>query len=345
MAFGTFLLADISGHSRYLDEAGLRHASNSTAKLLNALIAASHRPWRVANIEGDAVFFVNPARVPVPDLLAHVRTLFGAFLLRVMDVSQDVDCGCGACGRANRLTVKFIAHAGDYEDRVIGRRRELIGPDVVLTHRLLKPGVTGEEYLLLTRTYLGNDAVPDLPTSDGALQLEEPVPFVVADLAPVRRDLESRLAVYVSDDEAIRRLRTEIRAEAARVWEVLTDPAAMRAWSGAQRVDAYPARDGAVGTSYQWVLPDGHEFGQLLIASDPGSRRLTFRRDDVPLLRYVYTTYRVGEHEAGSALTCAVGAARRFPLAGRVLSAFERRHPDGAADRTLVRLKELFEEG
>lgn len=344
MAYGTFLLADISGHSRYLDQAGLQHAGNITAKLLNSLIAAIHKRWRVANLEGDAVFFLRQERVPVVEVLAYVGDLYAAFFDRVLDASQDVDCGCGACGGANRLTVKFIVHAGRYEERPIGGRRELIGPDVVVAHRLMKPEVPLAEYMLLSGHYLGDEVITGLPWSEGELQLQEPVPFVVVDLTGHRREAEASHEVFVSGRDALERVEIEVAAPPSAVWSALVEAERIRAWSGASEVIEFPAGGGAVGTSYRWILPDGYEFGQLLIAIDRQRRRLTLRRADLPPVRYVYTTYAVDERDGGSVVSCTLGVARRLPFSAKLLSRLENRHPMTGPRALLARLKTHCEE-
>ncbi len=345
MAYGTFLLADISGYSRYLDEAGLEHASKQAAKLLNAIIAANRKRWRVANLEGDAVFFVRDGRVPPVELLAFVGDLFLGFYDRVLDISQDIDCGCGACGGANRLSLKFLAHAGHYQEREIGGRHELIGPDVVVVHRLLKPEVGMWEYLLMTQTYVGEDVFTALPTKTGVLPLEEPVPFVVADLAPVRREIETSHSVYVNDLDAVRKLEVAVEAPPDRVWRAFTAVEDIRAWSGASEILEYRALAGPIGTSYRLILADGYKFGQLVIAMDPPGHRLTLRRDDVPGVRFVHTTYSVGPSNGGSLVTFAQGVSRRVPFASKLIARVEQQHPDAAAAAALQRLKQLCESG
>jgi uncharacterized protein DUF2652 len=337
--YGTFLLADISGYSKYLDEAGLQHASSMAAKLLNSLIDANRKRWRVANLEGDAVFFVRDGRVPPEDVLSFVRDLFGAFYDRILDISQDIDCGCGACGSANRLTVKFIVHAGQYQDREIGGRREVIGPEVVVAHRLLKPEVGISEYLLFTRAYLGDESFTALPTTERVLELDQPVPFVAGDMTPVRREMDASHATFVGGRDAVRTFELAVAAPPERVWTALTAPHDVRVWSGASNVLAYPALGGLVGTSYQWILADGHQFGQLLIAADDLSLRVTLRRDDVPLVGYVYTTYSVDRRDGGSLVRCAQGVSRRRPVASRLIAREEGRHPQIGCAVELERLK------
>ena len=45
-------------------------------------------------------------------------------------------CPCDACARIDVLDLKFILHAGPY----VIHRGELVGPEVVIAHRLLKTG-------------------------------------------------------------------------------------------------------------------------------------------------------------------------------------------------------------
>jgi uncharacterized protein YndB with AHSA1/START domain len=342
---GTFLLADISGYSRYLDESGLQHASSSAAKLLNAIIDANRKRWTVANLEGDAVFLVHEGRVPPHELLPFVIDLFEGFYDRVLDISQDIDCGCGACIGVNRLTLKFIVHAGHYEVREIGGRSELIGPDVVIAHRLLKPDVGMSEYVLMTESYLDGSPFTALPTAPGVLPRDEPVPFVVADLTPARREIDARHAVYVTARDAVRRLDVTVASPPERVWEALTAVDGMRAWSGASDVHMYPALAGAgaVGTSYRWILPDGYEFGQLLVAIDPPARRLTLRRADVPGAGFVHSTYSVEGTDGSSVVTFAQSSAKHGPFGSRRITRIERQHPDAAAAAALERLKAYCE--
>lgn len=182
---GTFVLADISGFSQYLDEAGLQHASNVTAKLLNDLIEANGDRWQIANLEGDCVFFFREGREPTGELLAHLRSLFECFFARQREIGQDTDCGCGACEGASQLALKFIVHAGEYAEQSIGGRCELIGPDVVTAHRLLKNDLGLSEYILLTRSYIGDDPPSGYQVSEGSLETQTgSIDFVTLEPTP-----------------------------------------------------------------------------------------------------------------------------------------------------------------
>ena len=185
---GTFVLADISGFSQYLDEAGLQHASDVTAELLNALIEANGNRWQIANLEGDCVFFFREGREPTSELLAHLRSLFERFSSRRLEIGRDSDCGCGACKGANELALKFIVHAGEYAEQRIGGRREIIGPDVVTAHRLLKNDTGLSEYVILTRSYLGHETLSEYQASESSLKTAGgSVAVVILDIPTARQ--------------------------------------------------------------------------------------------------------------------------------------------------------------
>jgi hypothetical protein len=307
---GTFVLADLSGYTGYLDAAGLEHASKVTAKLLNALIQANGKRWQVANLEGDCIFFFQEAREPPGPLLAHVTRLFESFFLRVLDMGQDTDCGCGACGGSNQLALKFIVHAGEYAEQKVGGRRELVGPDVVAAHRLLKNEASAREYVLLTDAYLGDDR------PEASLQLigGGGLPAYQLDLAPTRRDLEATHAVFVSARQSGINLAAQIHAPPLTVWNALLDPAGLHDWSGAHDVFCFPAGGGKVGTVVRLIMPDGRDFVQLVIAADDRRRLITFRRADLPFTRYVYTTYEVGDEGNAARLRCYLAANTPIPM-------------------------------
>src|SRR5205814_10537963 len=59
-------------------------------------------------------------------------------------------CGCDGCSQAGKLKVKFVAHVGEVGSQAIGRRKQLVGVDVIVVHRMLKNSVPVPEYLLVS---------------------------------------------------------------------------------------------------------------------------------------------------------------------------------------------------
>ena len=77
--------------------------------------------------------------------------VFAAFRARQRELAADESCGCRACRSMGRLDLKIIAHHGRFLRQMVGDRSQAAGVDVILAHRMLKNGVTGSDYALLTR--------------------------------------------------------------------------------------------------------------------------------------------------------------------------------------------------
>src|SRR4030088_377031 len=74
--------------------------------------------------------------------------------LRKVVAERAVHCSCQACVRAPTLTVKVIAHHGNYTRFRVGQVEQLHGTDVIVLHRLAKNHVPSHEYVLATAPLL-----------------------------------------------------------------------------------------------------------------------------------------------------------------------------------------------
>ena len=68
-AQGTFILADISGYTRFVASVAIEHSNEIIGHLLNAMLKANSGQWNVANIEGDCIFFYREGREEAPGAL------------------------------------------------------------------------------------------------------------------------------------------------------------------------------------------------------------------------------------------------------------------------------------
>src|SRR6266702_260977 len=59
---GTFVLADIGGYTRFLTGVGIEHGKEITEDLLNHLLKCNRGRWKLANVEGDCIFFYREGR-------------------------------------------------------------------------------------------------------------------------------------------------------------------------------------------------------------------------------------------------------------------------------------------
>ncbi len=154
MASSLLFIADISGFTRFVNETELSHSRHVISELLEAIIDTNEIDLEVAEIEGDAVLFYKYGSVPsIEDLINQCRRMFVEFHSHLLNYKHRRICDCGACRTAQDLTIKFVAHSGDFNFLKVKEHRKPHGSDVVLTHRLLKNNIQGKEYLLLTDTF------------------------------------------------------------------------------------------------------------------------------------------------------------------------------------------------
>ena len=166
---GALLLADISGYTGFLQGVAEAHralivdqpeppaAYGLMSSLLEAVTASIIPPFRLAKLEGDAVFAVAAdadLAVRGAALVACLRACHAAFAIRLGEANAQWSCTCGSCSWIHGLGIKFVLHHGDYFAQRIAGQEEVVGPDVIVAHRLLKNharDLVGERpYVLLT---------------------------------------------------------------------------------------------------------------------------------------------------------------------------------------------------
>jgi len=161
---GLLLIADISGYTEYLEHEELQHAQAIIAQLLESVIDVACGSLELVKLEGDAAFFVAEDGPKIGDLvLGAVHTMFEAFHRRLREIEHATTCQCAGCVCACKMALKFVGHYGSFAEHHIHGLRELIGPDVILLHRLLKNTVEMREYALFSEALvdkLGEHVLP-----------------------------------------------------------------------------------------------------------------------------------------------------------------------------------------
>lgn len=149
---GPLVLADISGYTAFLQEVASAHAKDAFAdgavpeaygiltRLLDGIVEGLVPPYTLSKLEGDAVFaFATGDTVPTGnDVLARFADCYASFRREVGSAKDIWPCWCEACANIDRLDLKFVLHAGHFVMQEIAGQRELVGPEVVIAHRLLK---------------------------------------------------------------------------------------------------------------------------------------------------------------------------------------------------------------
>jgi hypothetical protein len=233
------LIADISGYTGYLADVELDHAQDILADLIGAVVSALRPTFRLAKLEGDAAFTYAPAeRLDGSMLLDTIERCYVGFRRRRRDVRQATSCECNACARIPDLDLKFVVHHGEAIRQKVAGRQELLGPDVVVVHRLLKNEVVEQlgmpAYALLTQRCI--DAADIDPSELGMRQHIETydrigdVPAWAHDLERRWQEEEARARVLVSPDEAILDVSVRTAAPPQVAWEFLTTPGQRMSW-------------------------------------------------------------------------------------------------------------------
>jgi class 3 adenylate cyclase len=183
------VLADISGYTQFLDTVRAAHASTDfdsgeipmayamMSNLLNGIAASMDPPLTLVKFEGDAVFAVSSDGTLAKGaaMVECIRRCYQNFKTRLDEAGAVWTCGCGACGRKGTLDLKFVIHHGEYFVQALASHVDVVGPDVIIAHRLLKNSAAG----VIGSTAYGLFTDPaanalDLPL-DGAPRLTEPI--------------------------------------------------------------------------------------------------------------------------------------------------------------------------
>jgi Protein of unknown function (DUF2652) len=173
------LIADIGGYTEFMrfHRSILGHAEAITTRLLEKVVDAA-RDFDLIEIEGDAAFLSREADsldrgATVAAITQAAVAMHRAFHVERRLVERNM-CPCDSCGQANDLKLKFVAHVGEVATQTIKRRRNLVGMDVILVHRLLKNPVQMAEYVLLSESLYrsGGASLADHPVHEISLDLE-----------------------------------------------------------------------------------------------------------------------------------------------------------------------------
>jgi Protein of unknown function (DUF2652) len=168
-ANGPLVLADIGGYTSFLRTVAIAHADDAFAdgqipdaysmmsSLLDGIVGRLVPPFSLSKLEGDAVFGYATDDALVPHgaaFRACIEACHADFHGRLRAAHEVWSCRCGACVRIDALELKFILHAGPFVIQDIAGHPELIGPEIVMAHRLLKTeaaaAIGSGAYALLT---------------------------------------------------------------------------------------------------------------------------------------------------------------------------------------------------
>lgn len=319
---GLIVLADVSGYTEFITTTELDHSREILGELLGTLCECAPGSLTIAQIEGDAVFWLCDQEAP--GLVALLQEKFVEFHRRLRFMTLVTTCPCRACAAIGALTLKFVVHRGSYVRQRVAGSDHFVGADLVLAHRLLKNAVPSREYILLTGAALA--AV----TAGGAVPHEETIEHIgtirgaYIELSALRRmalaertehltPREAQAVVVRSFSASVERVRHAMREEGAAGprgahYQLLEDPPAPGALTALPRSVGDDrthelARDGARGSVLGQEIHCHHE-GDIkvmrLIKADRDAQGSAATTHLIGTDRAVYLTHLLAGTATGS---------------------------------------------
>ncbi|MBQ4821548.1 DUF2652 domain-containing protein [Aquimarina sp. MMG016] len=162
MTDSLLFIPDISGFTKFVQNTEIEHSQHVISELLEVLIKANTQDLRLAEVEGDALFFFKENEIPSQEkLLAQIETMFTAFYSHLKLLEKNRICPCNACAAAPDLQLKIIAHCGDLQFITVQQKQKPFGECVIEAHRLLKNSIASDQYTLISKNLSEIIGLPD----------------------------------------------------------------------------------------------------------------------------------------------------------------------------------------
>lgn len=348
---GILLIPDIGGYTEFLNEVELTHSSHIVTELLESLLESLSLPLLLSEVEGDALLFFQRGELPPLDALRdQVRRWLTAFHSKLNLMRRDSFCHCGACNFIGNMTLKVVGHYGEIGVQRVGALTNLIGKDVVLTHRLLKNSVTVGEYFIFSKALWEAVGAPELDSSCVEYEEEYPVfgrvPMICLDYSHIRRELPRpppRDEVPPQQESFSYELQVQASLETAAA--VLSDIDRRLEWiEGIRELHWDPTEPLAAGHHHLCVIGN-QRLDQYLqgVHHDAGTFRIAHAiRPPRAMFKAIYNTFEATRTDDGIRLTV-VFAYTLQPLLGWMSRLFGLPRMRRIMHRSLVNLKALLE--
>jgi len=265
---GYLVIADIKGYTAYLTKVELDHAEGIMKSLFESIVNEMQNPLVISKLEGDAIFAYAPdgSFVQGQTLLEAIENMYCAFSKNLDTMHLNTTCQCNACKLMTDLDLKFILHHGTYILSEIAGRQELSGPDVILTHRLLKNDIAEtkgiEAYAFISQSCA--DALNLGELINGMQEHSETYEHLgeingyVHNLQSVwEHECETR-HVYIDPDNSWFKVEVEVPVQPALTWDYLSDPQLRSNWLQADDMTVKEnASEGRLGIGSEYHCAHG----------------------------------------------------------------------------------------
>ena len=151
-------IPDISGFTEFVHNTSISHSRHIISELLEILLDHNRNEYKLAEIEGDALFFYCEIdKVDFEALQKQIKEMYIAFHSHLKRYEYERICHCGACSSAYNLNLKFIVHSGSIDFIKVKDKIKPHGSAVIQAHRLLKNQIQQDEYALITEAVSSTD--------------------------------------------------------------------------------------------------------------------------------------------------------------------------------------------
>jgi hypothetical protein len=135
--------------------------------LLDGIVERVAPPFALSKLEGDAVFAFaadNEFELQGKPVVDCLVACYESYRARVEEADRLMPCDCDACRSISGLDLKFVLHHGEFVVQSVAGHPELLGPDVTVSHLLLKNHVADligtSSYALVTESAVKQLEIP-----------------------------------------------------------------------------------------------------------------------------------------------------------------------------------------
>ena len=296
-------IPDISGFTKFVQTTEVAHSQHVIAELLEVLIAANTLDLKLAEIEGDALFFYKEGEIPSQEkLLAQIETMYTAFYSHLKMLEKNRICPCNACASAPNLQLKIVAHCGELQFIEVQNSRKPFGKQVIEAHRLLKNSVHSENYALISEI-LANHIALSMSYESKLFSFKEgediyddkAVKYIYSLIAPGQLTLRTfTQGKKVSFDKQPQfTLAREFPISAGALMEYVTNYSYRHHWvKGVDRFEYNENEVTRTGTEHLCVV-NGKHLNFVAVTKDVKSNQLVFGEmsTSLPILDVAYQFY------------------------------------------------------
>jgi len=346
-------MPDISGFTEFVNQTEINHSQHIISELLEVIIDSNNLNLEIAEIEGDAVLFYKENDAPSNDqLIDQTKKMFLDFHNQLQKYETHRICQCGACSTASKLTLKVIAHIGNFGFISVKEKKKPHGSDVILVHRLLKNNINEKEYLLISgqsedRKTADPEIISELKYLEGSTEYDKfgEVKYTYIPLLPFR-DLINKPADFVYQNKIADPLVVEgfINCDRHELLEIISNLDLRLSWNkGVDKLEYKKGRINRVGTKHT-CLVNGKNLEFETVTNDFGSNKLVYgeRIVSLPLVKE-FSIYNILEKQGDGTHFCIEVHYIPLPVIGWLLLPFFKAIFKKNLPKTFAALKEICE--